>query len=117
MVSIENYQTLAVSDSLKSTYQNYLNKLSRHVGSAGIKVSKDSLEEVTAIITRINAETKNNTTNYYFMINGNKTMFMATSEINEELIISKVGDKVSVSFEKEESKLRNILKFDNLEIQ
>lgn len=117
MVSVENYQTLAVSDSLRSTYQAYLNKLASANLATNIDIQKDTLVKLEAIVSRINSETKNNSTNYYLMIEGKKVMFMATSELNEELILTKVGDKVKIGFENETNKLINILEFDNLEIQ
>lgn len=117
MVNIENYQILAVSDSLRSTYQAYLNKLSSHNKTLNIDVDHNTLERLEVVISRISSENKNNVTNYYLMISGQNKMFMATSELTEELILSKVGDKVKVGFEKSDTKILNLVEFDNLEIQ
>ena len=116
MVSILNYQILAVSDSLKSTLRLYETKLaSKGVNPAGLDV-KSSVEKVIGRIVRFSSDTRQGTTSYYLMIEGSPHIFTANSDVSEKLILSKPGDHVSIVFSKGENKISTINIFDNLEI-
>lgn len=118
MVSIEDYQTLAVSDSLPSVYKAYLSKLSRQTGTTNnVDIDKNDAVTIVGQIVRINAENKNNNTNYYFTVEGSSYIIQATSELNEKLVLTRPGDTVSVQVEKTENKLTNAISFDNISIK
>lgn len=115
MVNIQNYQILAVSDTLKNTYELYQNKLARH-GGASIEENKKELKALVGEVLRVASEIKNGNTVYYLTLNSSNKIFIATSELSEKLVITKSLDKVKVSYPDLESKVINLVTFDNQSI-
>ena len=120
MVDIQQYQVLAVQDTLKNTYQSYLTKLANLLhgnGSVAIGENKAEYIKVHGIIDRIANDMKNGTTIYYLTIKQNNHIFTSTSELSEKLVLSKAGDSVDVVVEKSTQKLMTMNKFENESIK
>lgn len=118
MVNIQHYQTLAVSDSLKNTYQLYLNKLAHsNNGTVSIDENRAALTKVSGIIDRIANDIKNGTTVYYLTLKNEDKIFSATSDLNEKLVLSKSGDTVEIQYEPSELKIQTMNKFENQNVK
>lgn len=118
MVNIQHYQVLAVADTLKNTYQLYLNKLAHgNRGDISIDENKSSLTKVSGVIDRIANDIKNGTTVYYLTLKNEDKIFSATSDLNEKLVLSKTGDTVEIQYEPSELKIQTMNKFENRNVK
>jgi hypothetical protein len=119
MVSIANYQTLAVSDSLKSTLRLYETKLAaKGATPTGTNLDvKSTLEPLSGKVLRFASDTRQGSTSYYLTIEGNHHIFTANSDVSEKIVLTRPGDHVSIQYTKSESKISTINVFDNTDIQ
>jgi hypothetical protein len=112
MVDIQNYQISAVSDSLVNVSQLYERKLNSKVGSK-IDVAKKDRVIHSGVVERVSMEVKNNNSVYYLMVSCREKIFVATSDISDKLPLTKVGDKIKISYGQSENKVLNLTSFEN----
>ena len=113
MVSVEHYNIVGIGKDIKSALRNYKSALS----SRGNVVFMDSITnfvEINSTILRINRDVKNGNMLYYFQLKDNKNkIFITDSRLSEEIILTKVGDNVSIKYEEGNASFVNIDYFDN----
>ncbi len=97
-VSVENYQIVAVGDSVAEAEREYYSLLSDN-GKTDVEISADSL---TGKITKLQQAVVSGNTHYYLTIEGSSKVFIAPISLNDYLPLAKVGDTVEIEFLDEE---------------
>lgn len=114
MVNIEDYQVLAVGETLGDAYQKYQNNLAK---KHGVSITEnESLSSLKSVVERIASEIRSGNTLFYLKVKGSDSIFTLNSDLNEEIVITKAGDQVEITYPKCESKIINLVKFDNLNL-
>ncbi|MEG0684834.1 MAG: CvpA family protein, partial [Coprobacillus sp.] len=93
-VSVENYQLVAVGDSVADAEKEYYKLLS---DNGKVKVDFET-KNITAKVTSIEAAVVNGNSNYYFKVEGQDKIFIAPISINSGLPLLKVGDSVTIEY-------------------
>ena len=117
MLKIEDYSIVGNGNTILEAKRAFLNA----INNSGIPVNygggKTSTKKYTGTVTRIGANVENGNT-YYYMILDNITqkIYLASYMTSEELPITRVGDKVEVSYVSEANGAVHVIGFDNLGI-
>ena len=98
-VSVENYQIVAVGNSVAEAEKEYYQLLNDN-GKVKVDFETKSLK---AKITAIQEAVVNGNSHYYFKIEGEDKVFIAPISLNSELPLLKVGDQVSIEFVDDDS--------------
>lgn len=115
-VSVEDYSIIGLGETKQDAYRSYKEVLESEGNDISISQSED-LQKIDGIISRINQDVTSGNTTYYITLKDNdELIFTAISKISSELPITAVGDKVSISYEKTDSNIISIAKFDNKNI-
>jgi hypothetical protein len=115
MVSLRNYQVVAVADTLQAAERLYASKLSMDRTS----VESSTVAErraVPGVVQRIAAEVHSGNTMYYVTLDGSGRIYVGASDISEELVLTKPGDKVTIEVDKGTARVTNMASFNNLDI-
>ena len=115
LVSVQNYEDVAVGDDRQSAIRSYLMKVGKNRGnrvSEGVSLIEKTLE---GRITRFGSEVNNGSTLYHLMIEGRNNQFISDGNFSE-LCLSRVGDKVRIKFIEDEGEI-HLEDFDNLEFE
>lgn len=119
MVDMRNNQIIGVADTLNATLRSYQSKRSSNRVAADIGTEAREVA-VTGAVVRIAAEFRNNQTMYYITLNtGDKTLgtiFTGSSDLSEELVLTKPGDKVELSYSDSNTRVVGMSKFHNTDI-
>jgi hypothetical protein len=117
LVSLRHYGVVAVADTLQATERLYQSKLSQN------RVAVDSssavvLERFDGIVERIASESRNGSTLYYLTLakTANGLIFVGSSDISEEIVLTRPGDHVSLSASKGQTRVVNLSMFRNLDM-
>ena len=114
MVNVENYNTVAVGESLQSTLNRYIESLTNtNISLEG----SNSEESLTGVVERIGLVVKEGSSIYDIKIKGSENIFSVSTESSREVALTSVGDEVKVEFIKV-SDGRYIItnSFDNLSL-
>ena len=98
-VSVENYQSVAVGDSVAEAEKQYYKLLS---DNGKVKVDFEA-KTVTAKIERIQSAVVNGNSHYYFRLEGLNKNFIAPISLNDGLPLLKAGDTVTIEYVEDES--------------
>ena len=98
-VSVENYQIVAVGDSVAEAEKQYYKLLS---DNGKVKVDFEA-KTVTAKIERIQSAVVNGNSHYYFRLEGLNKNFIAPISLNDGLPLLKAGDTVTIEYVEDES--------------
>ena len=98
-VSVENYQIVAVGDSVAEAEKQYYKLLS---DNGKVKVDFEA-KTVTAKIDRIQSAVVNGNSHYYFRLEGLNKNFIAPISLNDGLPLLKAGDTVTIEYVEDES--------------
>lgn len=112
MVAIEDYTVVGVGNTLRETLMAYKNAFNSTGGKISAK-SKSERNVLNAVITRINGDSKNGNTFYYFTLRGNKSIFIGSSQVSNEFPVTAVGDSVTVTFDNDNQDLIDVSTFEN----
>ena len=112
MVAIEDYTVVGVGNNLRETLMAYKNAFNSTGGKISAK-SKSERNELNAVITRINGDTKNGNTFYYFTLCGITSIFIGSSQVSSEFPITAIGDSVTVTFDNDNQDLIDVTTFEN----
>lgn len=119
MVDMRNNQVIGVADTLNATLRSYQSKRSTNKVSADIG-TESRLVALKGSVTRISSEFRNSQTMYYVTLNtGEKalgTIFTGSSDLSEELVLTKPGDKVELSYSDTSTRVVGMSKFHNTDI-
>ena len=92
-VSVENYQIVAVGDSVAQAEKEYYQLL----GDNG-KSTEYKTEKITAQVTNIQSAVVNGNTQYYLSLKDYEQVFIAPISLSDRLPLLKTGDTVTVEF-------------------
>lgn len=115
LVSVQNYEDVAVGDDRQSAIRAYLMKVGKNRGnmvSEGVNLIEKTLE---GRITRFGSEVNDGNTLYHLMIEGRDNQFIGDG-VYSELCLSRVGDRVRIKFIEDDGEI-HLESFDNLEIE
>ena len=114
LVNIENYSIAVTGSNIAEAKRNYMGKLSS-IGNDNNLSTNNSKGKIEGIVTRISSNVENGNTNYYMIIDNNKTkLYISPYTVSEELPITREGDKVSIEYIDTNLGAISITKFDNL---
>lgn len=115
LVSVQNYEDVAVGNDRQSAIRAYLMKVGKNRGnrvSEGVNLIEKTIE---ARITRFGCEVNDGNTLYHLMIEGRNNQFIGDGACSE-LCLSQVGDRVRIKFIEDDGEI-HLDNFDNLEIE
>ena len=116
-VSVEDYNIVGVGRDKNEAMKNYKDALENGGSSLEIDESDELDKELEGTVKRIAADTKNGNTVYYLTLDTDEgNIFYATSKISKELPLTKEGDKIKITFSKDEKDVIEIDEFDNYNI-
>ena len=116
-VSVEDYNIVGVGRDKSEAMKNYKDALESGGSSLEIDESDEFDKELEGTVKRIAADTKNGNTVYYLTLDTDEgNIFYATSKISKELPLTKEGDKIKITFSKDEKDVIEIYEFDNYNI-
>jgi hypothetical protein len=117
MVSIENYQILAVSDTLQGTLRAYQAKLSGGSAKLDANTGPVKVVKVDSNVSRIASDTHGGSTLYYLALEADpKHLFVGSIDLGEKLPLTRSGDHVVVTYVEGDTNVANMKSFDNLSI-
>lgn len=96
MVSVASVQKIAVADTLEATVRQYLSKVAQEEASSDIG-SQYKPNVLKGKVLRISPMVKNGNSVYVVKLQGYDKLLNASSDISEEIAITKEGDEVEVS--------------------
>lgn len=115
-VSVEDYTIVGIGETKEDALRNYREQLK----SKGNKVTIEnytSQETTTGVVQRINSDVRDGNTYYYFTVDSLKdVIFTVSSNVSNEIPITKEGDRVKIGYEKGQKGSIDITEFDNLDI-
>jgi hypothetical protein len=119
MVDMRNINVMAVADTLAATLRSYQTKRSVNRVDADIGGAAQTVD-LAGKVVRIASEFRNNQTMYYITLEpGDKfrgAIFTGSSDLSEELVLTKPGDQVKLSFSASDTRVVAVSKFHNLDI-
>jgi hypothetical protein len=117
MVSIENYQVLAVGDTLTSTLRAYQARVSGDATKLQANTGNVKVEVITSSVERIASDTHSGMTIYYVTVQGDaKHLFTGGIDLSEKLPLTHAGDRVELSYVEGDTTVANLKSFDNQSI-
>lgn len=119
MVDMRNNQVIGVADTLNATLRSYQSK--RSTNRVDADIGTDSREvTLKGTVVRIAAEFRNSQTMYYITLATDDrtlgTIFTGSSDLSEELVLTKPGDKVELSYSDSNTRVVGMSKFHNADI-
>lgn len=119
MVDMRNNQVIGVADTLNATLRSYQSKRSSNRVAADIGTEAREVA-LKGTVVRIAAEFRNSQTMYYITIAaGDKTLgtiFTGSSDLSEELVLTRPGDTVELSYADSDTRVVGMSKFHNADI-
>ena len=115
MVSVEDYTIVGVGGTLKEALRSYKNAFN----SAGNEVditSASELQLIKDVIKRIHSDSRDGNTYYYFKTNKYDQIFVGTSLLSTDLVLSKENDSVQFEVENLEQEIIDLVSFENLSL-
>ena len=112
MVAIEDYTIVGVGNTMRETLMAYKSAMNMTGNKLNVKNSNQKVILKT-VITRINSDVKNGNSFYYFTTKDNKSIFIGSSQISNELPVSAVGDSVEISFDSDMQGVLDVSSFRN----
>jgi len=106
MVNVRQYQIVSTATSVKQCEDNYYALLAENgiVKDEVTPPSDDNIAEHTGAITEIRSSVMNGTTYYYFKTEGKDQFFKVSAAQNELAVILNTGDKVKITWNKNDEK-------------
>jgi hypothetical protein len=100
MVNIEQYQIVAIGDSVSECEKEYIKLLSSN-GIEG-EINSSSAEEITGKIAKISEAVIEGNSHYYLMLEGSGEIYDVKVADHINIVTYSVGDKISLQYVKEE---------------
>ncbi len=116
LVSVEDFNIVGIGDTKEEALRSYREQLKSKGNNVNIENDTTKISN-TGIIQRINSDVIDGNTSYYFTIDSVKdSIFVVSSKVSTEVPITKEGDSVKISYEKDQKGAIDIMDFDNLSI-
>ena len=117
MLKIEDYSIVENGATIMETKRAFLNAINNSGTPVNFGSGKTFGKEYTGIVTRIGSNVESGNTYYYMILDGNtEKIYLASYMTSEDLPLTKVGDKVHVSYVSEAGGAIHVVDFDNLKI-
>lgn len=115
MVDISDYTIVGVGNTMRETlmaYKNVYNMADNGINPESITSKKT----VNSIVTRIGIDVKNGNSFYYFTVKDYPNVFVGSSQLSNELPVTRVGDSVRIAFDVDLEQVIDVSNFDNRNI-
>ena len=115
MVDISDYTIVGVGNTMRETlmaYKNVYNMADNGINPESITSKKT----VNSIVTRIGIDVKNGNSFYYFTVKDYPNVFVGSSQLSNELPVTRVGDSVRIAFDVDLEQVIDVSTFDNRNI-
>ena len=115
MVSIKDYTIVGVGNTMRETlmaYKNVYNMADNGVDAKSLTPKKN----LNSVVTRISNDIKNGNSFYYFMVKDSPSIFVGSSQLSNELPVTKEGDSIQIHFDLDMEQIITVSDFDNLSI-
>jgi len=112
MVSVEKYSIVGIGDNIQSALRSYKTQLYSQ-GNSLVPENSSETDQITQVVTRFKIDIKKGNSYYYLKFKDNTNIFIGTSNISEELPITKIGDRVTIQYNKGKNKFIDMISFDN----
>lgn len=117
MLKIEDYSIVENGSTIMETKRAFLNAVNNSGTPVKFGSGKTFGKAYTGIVTRIGSNVESGNTYYYMILDGNtEKIYLASYMTSEDLPLTKVGDKVHVSYVSEAGGAIHVVDFDNLKI-
>ncbi|MEG2022126.1 MAG: hypothetical protein RR087_10145, partial [Oscillospiraceae bacterium] len=115
-VSVEDYQTVGVGESVSEARLSYEKAMRANPGNQDVGNISTDVKTLTGTLERIGGEYTGSLTTYYAVLTEYpQYLFRIQGSLSDELAVSNAGDKVKVEFFEKESGTQEMTLFDNLE--
>jgi hypothetical protein len=108
-VSVENYQIVATGESVAEAEKTYYRLLKENGISTDNTVSENLIE---GKVSAINSAVVNGNTYYYFRIDGQSDIYIASINSNSSLPLLSVGDEVSFEYDSNSTSTENVVSIE-----
>lgn len=115
MVSIKDYTIVGVGNTMRETlmsYKNVYNMADNGVDAKSLTPKKN----LSSVVTRMSTDIKNGNSFYYFMVKDSPSIFVGSSQLSNELPVTKEGDSIMIQFDVDLEQIIDVSDFDNLSI-
>jgi hypothetical protein len=112
MVSINDYTIVGVGNSMREALSAYKSVYNM----AGNKInpnSQDNRKSLKTVVSRIQSDVKNGNSFYYFTVKDYPNIFVGSSQLSNELPVTKEGDSIYISFDIDMEKIIDVTTFEN----
>ncbi|CEP80949.1 hypothetical protein QJR30_10660 [Paraclostridium sordellii] len=113
-VSVEDFNIVGIGDTKEEALRSYREQLKSKGNN--VQVENDNTKVVkTGTVKRISSDVIDGNTSYYFILEGiNDSIFIISSKVSHEVPLTKEGDSIKISYDKEHKGNIDILEFDNI---
>ena len=113
-VSVEDFNIVGIGDTKEEALRSYREQLKSKGNN--VQVENDNTKVVkTGTVKRISSDVIDGNTSYYFILEGiNDSIFIVSSKVSHEVPLTKEGDSIKISYDKEHKGNIDILEFDNI---
>ncbi|MEG0980366.1 MAG: CvpA family protein [Erysipelotrichaceae bacterium] len=113
-VSVQNYSVVGIGETVEKARESYIKRLQQ----AGSKVNDEEYKpvEVKGVVSNIDTAIIDGNSNYYITIEGSDKLFIVPINTSDELPVTKIGQTVSIQFDKSKEKTVIVSKFNNLDL-
>lgn len=116
MVSIADYTIVGVGNTMQETLMAYKNVYNMS-GNRINPQQQASRKTLLGVIDRIQNDVKNGNSFYYFTVRGQKQIFIGSSQIANELPVTREGDSISITFDSDTDAVIDVSTFRNLKLK
>jgi hypothetical protein len=112
--SVEKHEISGVGETLREAQIAYESKLISGFSQGSTLSTNSNVESLTSKVLRINSQYTPSGTQYFILLRElPMNIFVSKIENGQDVVLTKEGDMVEISFIKRDSRTINILEFDN----
>lgn len=115
MVSIHDYTIVGVGNTMRETLMAYKNAYNMSGDIIKPDASTDK-KNIKAEVTRIQNDVKNGNSFYYFTVQGESKIFIGSSQLSNQLPITRVGDQVEITYDADTEEVIDVSSFKNFSV-
>jgi len=112
MVSINDYTIVGVGNTMREALMSYKGAYNMSGNTIKPNASTDK-KTILSTITRIQSDVKNGNSYYYFTMADYPKIFVASSQLSNQLPITRVGDIAEISFDVDNEEVIDVSSFKN----
>ena len=115
-VSVQDYQTVGVGDTIQDARLDYDKALSASPGGQDVGSTNTDLSTVAGTVARIGSEFSTSGTTYYLVLDEHlNQLFTIQGSLSDELALTREGDRVQLTAYLQDGGSQEAASFDNLE--